>query len=75
MLAHYRRNLPELSHRRARVIDDASRTVQDHAARRAVALREITNDAKAYVWESEELKNVAVDASAYIKHFKVMLQS
>jgi hypothetical protein len=32
-------------------------------------------EGKAAVFEADELKDLAVDASAYIKHFKAMLLS
>jgi hypothetical protein len=75
LLARHRRVVPELSRRRAQTVEDAMHTVQDHVGRRRVALRDITADGKAAVYEADERKRLAVDASAYIKHFKAMLVS
>jgi hypothetical protein len=75
LLDAHRRELPALSQHRAAAVDAASASVHAHADRRRSAERAIAAEGKAAVREADELKDLAVDASAYIKHFKAMLLS
>ncbi|KAL4244858.1 hypothetical protein ABKN59_001441 [Abortiporus biennis] len=65
----------DLSHRRARIIDDASAMLESHSNGRQYSRRKLLANAKARFDEGLENQRTAADATALIKHYKSLLLS